>query len=363
MGVDDGGPGVRRPCRVCGLLEPPRQLPSGALRDPGGHAEPGLGNCRGVPVGVPKRPFEDAGPGCQQPWKVGDEIRPGPAETLHHCVRGERDVAVLARGDVRKQFVNRGVCLLHVIHQHQLQPFALCGQEAGLVLEDLAGSGDDACGVEGLGHPQVQDVPVLRVQGCCGDPVGPAALAPQLFKVGCGPAGFDDAVKKEAHFVPEAPGLQGRFQVLRPRQVQAGQAVALQQLPDDQVLFRAGEEARRPRERKDPLGLRPADQVKGIGGPGPGGRGAQAPVQPCRKPVPERVGRQPSRCQNEDPFRIHAVLHAHGGRQLRSGRWTYRCRVRRAPARVPNHAAPRQLPAGPLTAPEPLRGPAAAEEA
>ena len=110
---------------------------------------------------------------------------------------------------------------------------------------------------------------------------------------------------------------------------------------------------RRPRQRQDAFRLGPPDQVEGIGRPGPGRRGAQAPVQPGREAVPERVRGEPPGRQDEHPLRVQAVPHRPGGRRPRPGPWTCRCRARRAPGRVRSRAGRRRRRAGPATAPGP----------
>ena len=254
-------------------------------------------------------------PAAQQPGKFGNEIRPGAAEALDDGVRGRSHVAVLARCNVCKEFKNSRVCFLDVVHEEKLQPLTFSGQEVGRVLEDLPGGGDDSGGVKGLGHAEVQHVPVFGIERRGGDPVLPAAAAAKVFKVFSRPARFDDPVEQLADLVPESPGLQRGSQVSGPWQLQAGKCMALQQLLDNEVLLGSGQEARRPWKRQDAFSLGPPDKVEGIGGPGPCRGGAQAPVQPGREAVPKRVGGQPARGKDQDPLRVHAVVEgpAHGG--------------------------------------------------
>ncbi len=159
-----------------------RAAPAGArtARRPGGRCarprtarpppRPGRGGARSR-AAVPGR---SAGRG-EQPGKLGHEVRAGAAEALDHGVRRGGDDGVLARGDVREQFEHGRVGFLHVVHQDQLEPVAFGGEEVRFVLEDLAGRGDDAGRVEGLGHAQVQHVAVFRVQCGRGNPVRPVA--------------------------------------------------------------------------------------------------------------------------------------------------------------------------------------------
>jgi hypothetical protein len=82
--------------------------------------------------------------------------------------------------------------------------------------------------------------------------------------------------------------------------------MAVQQLFDDEVLLRTGEQARSSGQRQYPFRFRAADEIKGVGGPCPGGRGAQAAVQACREPVAQCVSGQAPRSKDQDPLRVYA---------------------------------------------------------
>jgi hypothetical protein len=82
--------------------------------------------------------------------------------------------------------------------------------------------------------------------------------------------------------------------------------MAVQQLLDDEVLLRAGQQARSAGQRQDAFRFCAADEIKGVGGPRPGGRGAQAAVQACSEPVAQSVGGQASRSKDQDPLRVYA---------------------------------------------------------
>ena len=163
--------------------------------------------------------------------------------------------------------------------------------------------------------------------------------------------------------MPESPGLQGGAQVFRPGQLQAGQRVAFEQLLDDQVLLRSGEELRRPRQRQDAFGLGPPDQVEGIGRPGPCRRGAQAPVQPGGEAVPKRIRGEPARGQDQHPLRVHAVAQGPADGGFDQDRGFAGSRARRGPGRVRNRAGRRRRPAGPVRAPGRRCGAGGAEAA
>jgi hypothetical protein len=107
--------------------------------------------------------------------------------------------------------------------------------------------------------------------------------------------------------VAESARLQCPGEILRPRQPESRQAVAFEEFFDDEVLLRSGEKPGRPGEGQDTLGFGPADHVKGVGRPGPGGRSAEASVQPGREPVPQGIGSEPAGGQDQHPFGVHAV--------------------------------------------------------
>ena len=151
--------------------------------------------------------------------KFGDKIRSRATEALHHSVRGERDKAVLARGDIREQFENGRICLLDVIHQHQLETFAFRGQEPGASWKIWRAVVMIPAGSKASGIRRSRTSRYFEYRAAAAIQSGRPHWWPSSSRsAGC-PAGFDNPVKELPHLVTETARLQCRFQVRRPRRV------------------------------------------------------------------------------------------------------------------------------------------------
>ncbi len=134
--------------------------------------------------------------------------------------------------------MDRRVGFLIVIHQDQFHALAFLREELLIQFQEGTGCSEYSGGVERLRHPEVQDVPVLAVQRCSGNPVRAVeAVAPLVELPGRGPV-FADAIEELTDLLPESPRGQGECEVLRPVDGRrAVLAVAGEQLLDDQVLL------------------------------------------------------------------------------------------------------------------------------
>src|SRR4029453_11335460 len=135
-------------------------------------------------------------------------------------------------------------------------------------------------------------------------PKRPPTFVGEANQVLCSAAGLDDAIEQLAELVAEPPGGQCCGKVVRPRQLAPGAGVAFQQLFDDQILFRAGQELGRTGQRQDAFRFSAPDDVESVRRPGAGRRRTEASVQATGEGVPQGGRGVAPRSENKYPFGI-----------------------------------------------------------
>ena len=226
--------------------------------------------------------------------------------------------------------------LLEVVHHHQAQPGALGvgeghrgGVPLGVLREALGqqphGRRDQARRVEGLGHAQIQPVPVVLHQLGGRHPGGTTVATSQFLQVPGLDAELAHAVHELADLAPEPAGVHGLGDLLRPRRGhRQALGVRVQEFGDHRVLLRAGEQPRRPRQVAQGSGdAGPADEVEGVGGPGAhrrdGSRAVARGGQADGQGVPQARGGVARGRQHQQRLGVQALfdparrqLHRHG---------------------------------------------------
>src|SRR4029453_6400458 len=99
-----------------------------------------------MPVRNPQWPFKNPVASRQERGQLSYKVRPRPAKALHYSVRRIGDYCVLALCNIGQEFKHSRIGFLGIIHEDQLQPFTLGGQESWWVLKNLPWGGNVSCG-------------------------------------------------------------------------------------------------------------------------------------------------------------------------------------------------------------------------